>query len=390
MKIDNPTENTSSARMRNVHFEAIQALRAVAALGVCTMHCVDLKVGLYKQNEWPFFFKLSNYLNSICGSGVDLFFVLSGFLIYSISMKTTRSERSSAAWQFAVKRAFRIYPLYWFVLLTMVVTQIGLHFESAAQTIGKITPRTIFLLTDSIPFPPPGWTLSYEVWFYAGSSLIIFILPKRKILSGFALWGIIQIILYYLIVKKIIDCHFYALRQPQVLDFFLGCLVAFIIKIRRIKNTCLDKFLALGISFVVLLTGAIISYAREPSGALGWGERVVYSGIPSALAVYALVGLERQGRLRAPLGLVHLGDISYSIYLWHFEISAVSFWIMLHLKVYAQLPPLILVILEIITTIIVSIMTYALIEKPSQILARFVLHLQSSRAIEVFPESISR
>lgn len=143
----------------------IQVLRAVAALAVLCFHM---------QPQWNTSAALTPYMRwaSHGFAGVDIFFVLSGFVVY---LSARRSLMDAAGLlRFFRRRALRIYLGYWPVFILMVVV---------AAVMNRVLPafdmrllRSALLLQPDIwqNIVPTAWSLSLELWFYLWLGLVVF------------------------------------------------------------------------------------------------------------------------------------------------------------------------------------------------------------------------
>ena len=146
-----------SKTQSNDHLLSIQYLRAVAALMVVFHHIINAKPWLFNP--------LENYPS--LATGVDIFFVISGFIMYV-------AARNEAPLEFLKKRIIRIVPLYWVATLAFVIVKTKLHIFS-------LTPEDWLHIAKSLAFIPhhdptnpgkiwpyliQGWTLNYEMFFY--------------------------------------------------------------------------------------------------------------------------------------------------------------------------------------------------------------------------------
>ena len=148
---------------------SIQHLRAIAALSVALFHACQ-----WSQIDF-----------GIGAAGVDLFFVISGFVMWTVT-----AGREAAPLTFLRRRVIRVAPLYWIVTLALVAG--ALVFP---QRFPEVEPRADHILLSLAfiqhmnpagqPFPilAPGWTLNYEAVFYLvfASTLI---LPVRRRIAG--------------------------------------------------------------------------------------------------------------------------------------------------------------------------------------------------------------
>jgi peptidoglycan/LPS O-acetylase OafA/YrhL len=165
-------------------FDTLQALRGVAAVSVMLMHCATNQQGLSLRIDHPAFYWVTRALAAGGGAGVDIFFVISGFVITSVVLRTPATQRRLAASaDFLLRRILRVFPLYWVTLAGMV--GLAAAFGAPVSELSQAWHlRVILLLVDKIPYQPPAWTLAFEMWFYAGTAVLIGLLPKRRFLPG--------------------------------------------------------------------------------------------------------------------------------------------------------------------------------------------------------------
>ena len=149
--------------------ENIQILRGFAAINVVLFHII-LSASTYNQTT-----NLLLLVDNFGSSGVDIFFVISGFIItYAQSVNKKKIS------EFLVLRFIRIVPLYWF--LTLVFSLLFFFFSSyfRERTISlELFFYSIFFISNiSLTVHPviiPGWTLEYEIIFYFLFSISLFI-----------------------------------------------------------------------------------------------------------------------------------------------------------------------------------------------------------------------
>jgi peptidoglycan/LPS O-acetylase OafA/YrhL len=291
----------------------IQALRGVAILLVLWVH---LKFAIGPLN--PAAAEKGVIETAFGGMGVDLFFVISGFVIC-----LTACKKHHGALDFFLARVARVTPLYLLLsLLAFVVipkTYVSWHLVSARAAWNQIFYLPLFDLHTYTILPLGiGWTLSFEMWFYLVFALLLnFWKPAQVtlILPAIFLVGCCLMTAFYRGAWFFPHFAFH----PFVLEFALGCLV---FHTQRFVNgrTAWALFLG-GFVFMAL-------FSRH-SGRLGWhGQvlnfhldlawlRVFDWGVPSALFAAGLVGLERHRGVVLPRVLMALGTISYSLYLTH-------------------------------------------------------------------------
>ena len=334
---------------------SVQALRGVAACSVAAMHCVSAKLPLATAGD-AVLFEVTRVLQSFGGAGVDIFFVISGFIIMLITDRPRRVQRSwKAAASFLTRRVARIYPLYWITLGVLLVLSVW----AGGRLDPHATKLPVFLLTTThIPLQNPAWSLPFELWFYAGTAVGLFVFP-RSFRTGVASWFVLQTAFLIWHDWTGLGPHWAVLARPQVLEFFFGCAAAVVIQARLPHMAACLLLLA---SMALFTVGSAICYARLPSGSLYDGERVFYWGVSACLAMVPLISLERAGQVTPPEWLCRLGDISYSIYLWHAPLMALSFLICF--KSGIAVPLLFRAALEFACTLLIAGLSFRVIERP--------------------------
>lgn len=287
----------------------LQALRAVACLLVVLFHVSEweLRTGLNPEYHLLYPFQFFGY------AGVDLFFAISGFIITWVHDE--KLGRPGALRDYAFKRAWRIYPVYWFcwvasVLLLCPLLRIGVPAPGWRETVSCLVlwpQRSTGLAFQTWNYYlPQSWSLVYEVMFYlvfAG----FFLVPRRWFPRLLAVWFVATAAVA---VAGVRPGRAGLPVQPLVLEFLLGCFVA--LALRRWRPVAAEAFLMLGV--LGFAAGAWLGSADTLQDAR---QRALLFGVPSALLVYGLTALEMRGGLVLPRWLRSVGDASYSIYLTH-------------------------------------------------------------------------
>ncbi len=273
----------------------LQYLRGLAALSVVIFHVTDGAGRLGDHVELPHF--------ALGFFGVDLFFVLSGFII----CVTTRGGDSGRPLAFLQRRILRVAPPYWILtalLANVAVMMPGLmgatvFVPSHALASFAFWPALHPTLGLYNPLLVVGWTLNYEMAFYALFSLAL-LLPGRHQVPA-AIGALALLALAGRLVRPDGIAGFYT--DPVILEFALGLAVGSLyVSGLRLPRAAAYGFVAAG---TLLLAGAVEA------------NRLPTAGLPAAMIVLGAVFAERAaGPLRLPaMGL--LGDASYSIYLVH-------------------------------------------------------------------------
>jgi exopolysaccharide production protein ExoZ len=346
-------------------------LRAVAAYLVVFVHLSEL------LPETP----ITTFLHDKGYSGVDLFFVISGFI-----MVYTTSLKKISASQFLLNRIRRIVPLYYSA--TLFVFGIAVTFPLIFQN----TSPDFYALLKSLAFVPfekspgriyplyyLGWTLNYEMFFYMIFALSLsFWYEMRVVLCATVILGLVLFGRYIGDPSNVI-LYFYS--QPIMLDFSLGMILALLRDqiLTTMRRISVLPWLTLSFGIVSLLTASSLLSIAPPLYAPPTNTFVTF-GLPAALIAMAAIGLDDVKTRGQPWQCFQeIGDASYSIYLSHFFIVGALTAFANHI----HLPPTLRIILALITiplTAIVGICLFHFFERPVRsILTRWTSPTSTTR-----------
>lgn len=295
-------DNTkTSSKLANV-----QALRAFAALWVVLFH-----TGLASP-VWAEFVEANLVKRGYLG--VDLFFVISGFIIAWVAILSR--DAPEAPMEFLAKRFFRLAPPYWLVACIFSLICNRQEWETFANTFlfapfGRTAPYFGF------PALYVGWTLNYEVAFYlvCAGSLLFGRLALAAAVS--ALLGLtLALPLLRLGFVELNPAaaypfgHIYLLMvaNPLMLEFAMGMGVAALFALLKGR-------VARSYAFVLLIAAAALYVNFVVMGEVWFST--FYHGIPSAILLLAFLMAEDSGLFVAPKWAVTVGEWSFGIYLLH-------------------------------------------------------------------------
>lgn len=339
----------------------IQALRGIAVVAVLLFHLfiVEQKYG-GAQTLLSEILEFGNF-------GVDLFFVISGFVMVTV----TRGKFGSAkqAGLFLYHRASRIYPLYWvYTLMALAVFLIRPEWINSSQgSQADILASFLLLPSDLLPLVQVGWTLIHEMYFYLVFFLIMLVLPERFFAYGIAAWGVVVTVFYWLALSN--SPAYRLVFHPLTIEFLAGCLLALLVQQREhlpLRGWSLVTLAALA------LIAVIAGHARfhTVTGAIpyDWWRVLIY-GVPAFIIVTCMIYAERDGVVFPP-ALVQTGNASYSIYLSHlFTVNVVGrLWALV--AVDGIFDNLIGVTAAFVMAIAVGFVSYWLVETPLLKLSR--------------------
>ena len=278
--------------------QSIQALRGLAALLVLIFHIHELEVLAIADNSlteraWVGGLFTNGY------AGVDLFFVISGFIMVFVTRNTLPGPKQAAEFLFA--RVTRIYPVWWAFAGCMTIYMLaayGLSGQSAgSQKASFGQPALPFLVKSFLLVPQPafpilnvGWTLVHEVYFYAVFTLFL-LLPKKWLPLLIGGWAALVTAGALMGLSAPLAMNWLNLAvHPMTLEFILGAVAGLAITKGLIWRSGTLTLLA-----TLWLLGALCYQGQETAFQLEWG-RVLWYGLPAALLIYAVAGLDMHER----------------------------------------------------------------------------------------------
>jgi len=297
--------------------ESVQALRAVAALSIAIVHVLHDATGLDPGGM------MARWHDALpWASGVDLFFVISGFVMVYASAELFGRRDSPA--RFTARRLIRIVPLYWATTTLFLLTALAApgSVSDAVGGLAEIAKSYAFIPArrpdgNIQPIYSLGWTLNYEMFFYVVFAACIWLSRLRAVALVALLLGA-AIAIHRMVPEGAAALVFWT--EPLMAEFLFGMAVALIATTRLILPG------PARLSLIVLAPALLMRAHRSGIG----GNAPVAVGVPMALLLAAAV-LGRPARISRPL--LVLGDASFALYLVHpFAMRATSLlWQRLHL-----------------------------------------------------------
>lgn len=288
----------------HARLECMQALRALAAGAVVLAH-LQFHAELRGMPSAPPAWLHYGYL------GVDLFFVLSGWII--VHVHGDDIGQPGRAGRYAWRRFSRVWPLL--ALLTTAKLLLIAFSGGAVAEDGRTSASSIVTSYLCLPHPEPwpvlsvAWTLRHEALFYLLFGLAI-------LLGRCALGAIAALWIACIAAAGMVDKGpwlFEFLGSPLNLHFMFGCAAAWWTK--RHPSTRMPGVVHVA-SLVLLAAAACLLHGSMSETPWSTWTRLPL-GLLSALLLVALVRREQLGALRVPRTLSLFGDASYSLYLWH-------------------------------------------------------------------------
>jgi exopolysaccharide production protein ExoZ len=290
----------------------LQWARALAAISVVVTHAI-----VHPLPAAPGVFHL------LARFGVVLFFVISGYIM----VITTGQDRFDPV-DFIKKRLLRVAPLYYVAtgVAVAAVLIVPWAFKDTVFDVPHILLSMLFIPMAEpgpsgaiTPFFKLGWTLNYEMFFYAVFALLFaFGARLRAVLLTVILGGLILVGLMHEFAWA--PLQFYT--RIATLGFIAGVWIAVLTHLDRkpLSGTKATAILAVA---AVLFAGLAFAYGwiKESPLSEPWLVAVC------ALVVVALARAPEAWILRTPRALAYLGDASYSIYLFHMFVVGLAYTI---------------------------------------------------------------
>ena len=344
------SENSASAPTQKIeNLPALTGVRALAAFWVVALHFTRFDDRFYNVG-------VVNELVRAGGLGVTVFFVLSGFIMTHVYRSRFRSNLSLLSWaEFLQNRLARLYPVHAVSALTMLAfAMVGWRygFVPRGASFSPLSMLANVTLTQ-VWFRGVGsmngvsWSISAEWFAYVLFPIVYFLLWK----SGHH-WP------WIVAVLSLVGCQFAhthgALMRISA-EFPLG-MAAYELQVRR-RRAGFGK----SAGYMVLLLYTIALYY------ISYSYYSVATSLASALLFSVLVSpTDMFGKLLSTRLFVYLGEISYSIYMWHLVVWIFlrrGLGVVLHVQI---VPRLWLIALGLLLTLAISSLSYRFIEEPGR------------------------
>lgn len=294
--------------MNSYTFKNLQVLRGVAAMLVAYFH-------LQPMLAIPYAFDANDYTGAF---GVDIFFVISGFVMYISNAEMRRPMTT-----FMIGRFFRIVPLYWlstFVLVALFYA--GFHPNGLNHFELSMLPRSMFFIMSVFPdgrhdlVLSLGWTLIYELFFYFVFALTFGMRTPERSLAAVSVFFLLLVSLGVMFPNTPPSLKYFL--QPIILEFVSGGLLAVLVMRWRRRGGVLPAWIVPAALFAMM--GAVVAMVLGLKAA-GWipptDDRALVWGLPAMVIAGSLVVLELRGWIIGSRLLLLMGSASYALYLFH-------------------------------------------------------------------------
>jgi peptidoglycan/LPS O-acetylase OafA/YrhL len=293
---------------------SVQLCRGVAAWLVALYHVATIADSRWvpaSGPNWLYPFEAFGF------AGVDLFFVISGIVMTVTCYRRLGDAREAGP--FLLRRAARIYPLYWVVTAAVLaVCWLAPQFATPEKTNPLRIAKSLALWPQAgFPVVTVGWTLTYEVCFYLAFAALV-ALPRRAFTPALGLWLVAILATYFWYEPPPTPAAAAAVTpqpfiSPLALEFIAGCLIGLACCNARLPLA--GVALALGLAIFVGL--GLRLHEADLSETTNVWRRVAVFGVGSALLLYGALAWELAASPVLPRSLIFWGDASYSLYLTH-------------------------------------------------------------------------
>ncbi len=307
-----PTSNVSNKltcqQIERPHsLESLQAMRAIAAWLVVFHHYMGI-FHSSKYNSW-----LGEFFSSTGSFGVDIFFVISGFI-----MSYTLHFKDIGGIEFIKKRLLRIVPVYWFVTLLTIPTiyYFPREFSFTGYDNTSLIYSMLFIPHENpsglgvFPLVTQGWSLNFEMFFYLWIGLLIILFRKG--------WFIACVVSLLMLPTVWPTSWPYdsVIGNSQLYEFSLGMLTGLV----YVNIRCHNRWKGVWSGWVFLTLATTLYQIDSDWSEINffWRFSNITTQLSATAFVIAALCFDHQLRkLPTSRLLKHLGDRSYSTYLIH-------------------------------------------------------------------------
>ena len=280
---------------------------------------------------------LEPILITIGWTGVDLFFVLSGFLVSNLLFQEYKTTGTVKPIRFLIRRGFKIYPLFYLMIGVLFFTSYPTVLQDVPTHKARLLNEVLFIQNYNYTVTLIGhtWSLAVEEHFYFGLALVFFILAKFKLLDNKLLFNILTVLILLLCLNMRINIVFpqtgswgfdiYLIQTHLRFDtLWVGVFIAYHYNYNTVK---FKKAFGNGGYLWLILVGFAVSicYPLDNKFLATFGLTLIALCFGGTLA--ALVANDKSEELlysifgkRIVKGFAKIGTYSYGIYLFHMMI----------------------------------------------------------------------
>jgi peptidoglycan/LPS O-acetylase OafA/YrhL len=345
-------------KIEKIKYPSINGLRAVSIIFV-VIHHLSIKNNIFQGvTEYKWLSPFTSFLSD-GHLGVNVFFVISGFLITSLLLQEEMQWKTISLKNFYIRRTLRIFPAYYFLLLVYFIFQLFdfIHIKNSSWFTALTYTKYFNWYSDWVT--AHAWSLSIEEHFYIFWPLIFKSGDKiRK-------WTPIILVILVPIIRTIV--YFHPIAHVNELTIFtridaiaIGCLFALfkkdilkIISPHWSKIFYISIFILFSLRYYPFIADEIHSGLSIIFKPFDLTNGTIASFLISLIMMYSIFGPQKRWFkiLNLPI-LNYIGLLSYSIYLWQqVFISGSKYWV-------TKFPQ------NLIFLFLMSMFSYYIVEKP--------------------------
>lgn len=342
--MNNPKLNSPIVYKNIGYIPALDGLRAIAVMLVLFTHA-------------NFFLGSNGFL------GVDMFFVISGFLITTLLLEENNKKNKISLKAFYIRRTLRLFPaLYILCLLVFAYAIFFKHGDDKISIFQEVYSSLLYVNNISWywDWGKEGlllghtWSLAIEEQFYLIWPWFILLALRYKFLRTLTLGLIIFILAFKILyitgnVSELVKSLIYE-------SIYIGCLTALIRWLLNI-NFKIPDFVALILVGIILILGLLpIKFYKEIHNLYGQTIIAIFTSFIILIITNNPEGFT--SKLLSTPSMVWIGKISYGLYLWHVPIFKIF-------KYHSTLPPIISFVLKFVLTFLFATLSWMILEKKS-------------------------
>jgi peptidoglycan/LPS O-acetylase OafA/YrhL len=260
------------------------------------------------------------------GLGVDIFFVLSGFLITTLLLEEHATRGVVSLRSFYVRRARRLLPALFALLLVFAIVRTARGFteRDAIGLVGALGYCTNLLLSFTPQQLPTAlthlWSLSLEEQFYLVWPVLLLIILRANRRAAVLLLCLVIVLTTAQDARLTASgatWRTFAAPDTRSVALAIGCLTGVLFASGRFRPGKIVRRYAEPAVFVVVL---FVLFTATPGRWFHYGLRLGFACAIALLLMTTLEGSSALGRVLSLAPVVWLGKISYSLYLWHYPV----------------------------------------------------------------------
>jgi peptidoglycan/LPS O-acetylase OafA/YrhL len=296
----------------------LDILRAIAVLLVLGSHMESPPSNANLLTTW-----VADMWRDYGGLGVDLFFVLSGYLVSGLLFREQKAHGRMRVGRFLVRRGFKIYPAFYVFLVITVLLRIE---RGSVFSFWELFCEAAFVQNYGPSIWSHTWSLAVEEHFYLLLALLFLALrrwapraPFRLLPLYFCATAILVAVLRYLTFVNFpftTKTHMFP-THLRIDELFFGVFLSYL---HHFQPERLAVFRKATWSIMAAGTGAIVGWSYIPNDCVRYvlGPTIVSLAFGSMMLAALNISLPREGLAgRACSSVAFLGSHSYSVYLWH-------------------------------------------------------------------------